>query len=253
MPQEIRNRLLSALSPGNRERLMSRATLVPLSLRQFLYRAEETPQYCYFIETGMNSVVAAMTDGDMAEVGVIGNEGGVGCLHLLGPAKVTTNAFVQLEGTVYRIAFAEVRSAYRSCEEIRERILEFVQQQAICTSQIAACNRLHDAEERLARWLLMSEDRTQSNVLQFTQEFLAMMLGSRRTTVTLVAGALQRAGLIEYQRGRVKILDRQSLETAACDCYPILKELNASLYRQALPGETGVGRTVEREQRASRV
>jgi CRP-like cAMP-binding protein len=247
MPQEIRNRFLCSLSGSNRDRLMSRATLIPLTAKQVLYRAEETPPYCYFIEAGINSVVASMPDGDTAEVGIIGNEGGVGLLHLLGSGKVSTNAFVQMEGTAYRIAFSDVRAAYRTSEEVRDRILEFVQHEAICISQIAACNRLHDAEERLARWLLMSSDRTQSDMLQFTQEFLAMMLGSRRTTVTLVAGSLQRAGLIEYQRGRVKILDRPRLEDAACDCYPILKQLNANLYRSALPTDNGMGRTLPRE------
>ena len=99
-------------------------------------------------------------------------------------------------------------------------------------NQIAGCNRLHEAEERLARWLLMAQDRTQSDVLNFTQEFLAMMLGARRTTVTLIAGALQKAGLIEYQRGHVKILDRVNLEAAACDCYRIIRDLHTNLYGQ---------------------
>jgi hypothetical protein len=103
-------------------------------------------------------------------------------------------------------------------------------------SQIAGCNRLHEAEERLARWLLMAQDRTQSEVLNFTQEFIAMMLGARRTTVTLIAGSLQRANLIEYSRGRVKILDRENLESAACDCYKITKDLYTNLYSQKLPG-----------------
>jgi Mn-dependent DtxR family transcriptional regulator len=125
---------------------------------------------------------------------------------------------------------------FRTNEEVRERLLEFVQEQAVSLSQLAGCNRLHDNEERLARWLLMAQDRTQSETLNFTQEFLAMMLGSRRTTVTLIAGLLQRRGLIKYQRGKVKILDRTELETAACDCYQITKELYAGLYR--LPAGT---------------
>ena len=97
-------------------------------------------------------------------------------------------------------------------------------------SQIAGCNRLHEAEERLARWLLMAQDRTQSDVMYFTQEFLGMMLGSRRTTVTLIAGALQKADLIEYSRGKVRIVDRERLEEAACDCYRIAKDLFSNLY-----------------------
>ena len=114
-------------------------------------------------------------------------------------------------------------------------------------SQLAGCNRLHDNEQRLARWLLMAQDRTNTDTLHFTQEFLAMMLGARRTTVTLIAGVLQRQGLIKYQRGRVKILDRAELEAASCDCYQITKELYASLYsqrgtrRRMLMAEASVG------------
>ena len=239
MPSQVRNRLLNALSPSSRDRLLSHAVLVQLPIKQSLYGAEETPQHVYFIESGMNSVVTTMSDGDTAEVGIIGNEGAVGCLHLLGPGKVASNSFVQLEGSAYRVPFSTVRNEYRNSEETRDRILEFVQQQAICTAQIAACNRLHEAEERLARWLLMAQDCTQSDMLQFTQEFLGMMLGSRRTTVTLVAGVLHRAGLIDYQRGRVKVRDREHLESAACDCYGTLKQLNLDLYRSSRPSDSG--------------
>ena len=125
-------------------------------------------------------------------------------------------------------------------KEIRDRTLEFVQEQAVSLSQLAGCNRLHESEERLSRWLLMAQDRTGTDVLDFTQEFLGMMLGSRRTTVTLIAGVLQRSGLIEYRRGRVTILDREGLEATACDCYKITKELYRGLYTRALPGRSEV-------------
>lgn len=241
----IRNRFLSSLSPGNRDLLISRSTAVSLPLKTVLYRSGETPKHSYFMTSGMASVVTAMEDGESAEVGIVGSEGIVGVLHLLGPGKVATDSFIQLEGTALRIPYSELLQAYRSTEEIRDRILEFVQEQTISTNQIAGCNRLHEAEERLARWLLMARDRTQSDVLNFTQEFLAMMLGARRTTVTLIAGALQKAGLIEYQRGRVRILDQVNLEAAACDCYPILRELHTCLYSQALaqPSDPGPHQT----------
>jgi CRP-like cAMP-binding protein len=233
MPQEFQNRLLSALSAEHRDFLMSHSTALPLPIQTVLYRAEEVPQYVYFMTSGMASVVTSMEDGGTAEVEVIGYEGLVGGLHLLGPGNVSTHAFMQLEGTARRILFSDLHQVFRSSEAVRDRILEFVQEQAVSTSQIAGCNRLHEAEERLARWLLMSQDRTQSEVLNFTQEFLAMMLGARRTTVTVIAGALQKAGLIEYSRGRVKILDRLNLERAACDCYQVIKHLHLNLYRNA--------------------
>ena len=174
-----------------------------------------------------------MEDGSTAEVGLIGNEGVVGSFHILGPAPDSTRCFIQLEATAWRIPFTNLLAAFRTNEEIRDRLLEFVQEQAISLSQLAGCNRLHESEERLARWLLMAQDRTQSDLLDFTQEFLGMMLGARRTTVTLIAGVLQRSGLIEYQRGKVRILSRENLEAAACDCYQVTKQLYRGLYSKS--------------------
>jgi len=224
------NRLLSALTPESQERLMSLCTPVHLPLKTPLYNTEETPVHAYFMTSGMASVVTTMEDGGVAEVGVIGLEGLVGAYHLLGPSKISTDCFIQLEGTALRITMRDLRNAFKTSDDIRDRILEFVQSSSLTISQIAGCNRLHEAEERLARWLLMAQDRTQSHEMYFTQEFLAMMVGARRTTVTLIAGALQRADLIEYSRGRVTILDRERLETAACDCYRISRDLFTNLY-----------------------
>jgi|SRR5580698_1653517 CRP-like cAMP-binding protein len=229
------NLLLSSLSSESRSLLMSQATSVPLPLRMALYEAEQVPRYAYFPTSGIASVVTVMGNGSTAEVGLIGREGLVGSLHLLGSLPVPTRCFMQLEGSGLRIPMAELKKAFRSSDEIRNRILEFVQEQALGVSQLAACQRLHEAEARLSRWLLMAQDRIQGDILEFTQEFLAMMLSAQRTTVTMVAGALQRSGLIEYKRGRVKILDREKLEEAACDCYQVTKRLYARLYKEKLP------------------
>jgi CRP-like cAMP-binding protein len=204
---------------------------VALPLRTVLYEANETPSHAYFMTSGLASVVTSMPDGATAEVTFVGREGVVGAIHLLGPAEVPTNCFVQMEGTALKIALPDLREAFDSSEEIRHRILENVQEQALTVSQIAACNRLHESQERLARWLLMAQDRTQSEVLGITQEFLAEMLGARRTTVTVVAGALQRSGYIEYRRGHIRILDRKKLETAACECYKVIHRLYDGLYK----------------------
>ena len=230
------NLFLESLSRESRSALLRLCVEVDLPLRKVLYEPGIVPPYAYFMTSGIASVVAMMENGGMAEVGLIGREGVVGSFHLLGPAKVSTSCFIQLEATALRIRFADLVSCFRENEEIRERVLEFVQEQAVSLSQLAGCNRLHDNEERLARWLLMAQDRTQTETLNFTQEFLAMMLGARRTTVTLIAGLLQRRGLIKYQRGRVKILDRAELEAASCDCYQITKELYSRLYSR--PVET---------------
>ena len=231
MSIEVKNLFLSGLSPSARAQLIASSTSVTLPLRTVLYQAEQTPTHAYFITSGIASVVTAMPDGGTAEVGLIGHEGVVGSFHLLGPAPVSTDCFIQLEATALKIPLLQLQKAFRSSEEIRDRILEFVQSQALSLGQLAGCHRLHEAEERLARWLLMAQDRVESDQLNFTQEFLAMMLGSRRTTVTVVAGALQRSGLIEYRRGRVKIPDRAALEAAACDCYQIIKRLHSALYQ----------------------
>jgi CRP-like cAMP-binding protein len=234
MSQEVNNLFLMSLSSSARERLLSASTKVELPLKAALYEADETPRYAYFITSGIASVVTAMQDGGTAEVGLIGQEGLVGSFHLLGPARATTDCFIQLEATALKIPLRQLEMEFRTSEEIRDRVLEYVQNQALSLGQLAGCHRLHEAEERLARWLLMAQDRVQSDDLNFTQEFLAMMLGSRRTTVTAVAGELHRKGLIEYRRGRVTILDRQRLENVACDCYQIIKGLYDNLYKSTL-------------------
>jgi len=234
LPSNTTNLLLSALSAESRERLMDASTPVPLPLRTELYQPDETPAYAFFITSGVASVVATVVDGGTAEVGLIGREGVVGALHLLGPAPAPTSCFIQLAATARRIPLAELRRFFQSSPEIRQRLLEFVQAEALSLGQLAACQRLHEAEQRLARWLLMAHDRVQSDTLNFTQEFLGMMLGSRRTTVTAVAGALQERGLIEYRRGSVQILDRDKLEGTACQCYQVTKTLYRNLYKRDL-------------------
>jgi CRP-like cAMP-binding protein len=234
MPPEGTNLLLNSLSAKSRDRLLAHTTAIPLPLRAVLYEPEEQPRYGYFLTSGVASVVATVEEGGSAEVGMIGSEGIVGSLQLLGPAAVPTQCFMQAEGTALRIPFTELRKAFHESGEIHERILEFVQSQALSASQISGCHRLHGAEERLARWLLMVRDRIKSDALGLTQEFLGQMLGARRTTVTLVAGALQQSGIIEYSRGHVHVLNPESLESAACSCYPILRDLARNLYTYPL-------------------
>jgi CRP-like cAMP-binding protein len=123
-----------------------------------------------------------------------------------------------------------MRTIFDDSAEARERILQFLQGQMQISSQLSACNKLHEAEARLARWLLMASDRAQTEKLNLTQEFLAEMLGSQRTTVALVAGTLQRAGFIDYSRGRVRILDRDGLVSAACDCYGVTEKILHNLF-----------------------
>ncbi len=224
------NLLLRRLSPEVLELVLSKCVEVKLPLRSPLYDAHEAPGYAYFLLSGMASVVAITADGGTAEVGVMGRESVTGALHLLGPLQAPTRCFMQLDGCGLRILMPELRKIFASNDEVRAAILRQVQEQGFTTSQIAGCHRLHEAEQRLARWLLMVQDRTEGDVLNLTQEYVAEMLGTRRTTVTMVAGELQRNGLIQYQRGRVRILDRPGLEAAACDCYRIARDFYLSSY-----------------------
>jgi len=236
MSPQTANLLLASLSAPKREWLVARSSFVELPVRTSLYTAENVPEYAYFLTSGMASIVTSMEDGKSVEAGVIGREGIVGAFHLLGPALLPTECFIQITATALRIRLFDLRTAFRMSEEIRERLLEFVQEQSLCLSQLAGCNRLHEQEERLARWLLMVQDRTRTDVLEITQEFLAQMLGAKRTTVTVVAGMLQRQGMIEYQRGRIHILDRPKLEEAACGCYSVVRSLFAGLYTEPWVG-----------------
>lgn len=231
MSPKTRNLFLASLSPSARELIESRTTSVALRHKMRLYRPGQRPLYAYLMTSGIASLVTEMADGASAEVGMIGREGVVGALHILGPVAAPTHCFVQMEGTALRIRLAELRSLFESSKEIRDGILKLVQKEAMVLSQVAGCHRLHSAEERLTRWLLMAQDQTQTNDLHFTQALLANMLGSRRATVTLIAGELQRAGLIRYHRGYVTILDRKGMEEAACGCYQVIKELRGDLYR----------------------
>jgi CRP-like cAMP-binding protein len=234
VPASTSNLLLNALPPKSRDLLLSHAKEVSLPVPSALFEPDETPKYAYFLTSGIASIVSSMSEGSTAEVGIIGREGVVGSLHLLGPASVQTRCYMQVSGAGYRMPLEDLRKIFLSTDEIRNTILEFVQEEALSLSQIAACHRLHESEERLARWLLMVADRigydNGTSTIPITQEVLAVMLGSRRTTVTIAAGTLQRSGMIDYKRGNIHILDRHRLEEAACDCYSVTKKLLVNLY-----------------------
>ena len=204
------NRLVEALSPLLRTQLLSIAKAVDLPQHASLYQADEPLHCVYLLTSGFASVAVSVRDGGSAEIGIIGPEGIVGSSVLLGSYPPVTHCFMQTPGTAWRI------------------MTRMTQQQALMVDQIAACNKLHLASERLARWLLTAADRLESESVQLTQESLSQMLGTRRTTVALVAGSLQRRGLIRYRRGTVQIVDRAGLEEAACDCYRIVHRLSKS-------------------------
>ncbi len=225
-----KNLLLESLSPESLKTLLDLSQIIIMPARMVLFEPEIMPRYGYFLLTGIASVVASSPEGGAVEVEVIGHEGVVGALHLLGPALVPTQCFMQMPGTGMRIRMSDLRAVFLGSSETRSRMLEFIQVRSLTLSQIAGCHRMHGAEQRLARWLLMVQDRVEERTLGLTQLFLAEMLGSQRTTVSAVAAAMQHDGLIEYSRGQLKILNRPGLEATSCACYGVTRDLLANLY-----------------------
>ena len=197
---------------------------VRLKLHQILYEAGEKIKSGYFVNSGLMSILAVQPDGKTVEVGLIGREGFAGLPLLVGYRSSPTRVMVQGDGTAYRCDAETLKQLTRQYPELERRLHRFAHQLAMQTTQIAACNRLHEVVSRLARWILMSQDRIRSDKLPLTQEFLAQMLGTRRSSVTVAAGALQKLELIAYTRGSVTILNRQKLEDTACDCYGIVQQ-----------------------------
>jgi CRP-like cAMP-binding protein len=196
-----------------------------------LYRTGEPPEYAHFMTSGLASIVILMTDGANPEVALIGREGLVEGYHLLGQASVPSSGVVRIEGSALRIPFVELQKHFASSQSLHRRILESIQIRGLVGSQVAACNRLHGVEERLARRLLIIADLLSDSAFYLTHEALAEMMGVQRTTVTQVAGSFQSRGLITYSRGHIHIVDRKDLESVACECYPIIRNLIFNLYQ----------------------
>ena len=225
------NLLLSILSPKVRDSLLSRASSVELPTGTLLHDPGAAPRYAYFLLNGLASMVVALEGGGSAEVNMTGREGVVGAMHILGGSPIPTECMMQLGGAGLRVPLSHLREEFAASAELRSRLLEFVQHECAAVSQIAGCNRLHSAERRLVRWLLMASDKTGFNELDLTHEYLAQLLATHRPTVTLAAGDLQSRGLIQYSRGTIRLLDRPGLEAVACGCYRVVRDLDAKLYR----------------------
>lgn len=218
----VENEILLELPRTEYEAILPKLEFVRLKLRQVIHEAGETMKSAYFCNSGMFSVLNVMPDGKSVEVGLIGREGFSGSPLIAGFRTSHTRTVVQGEGAAFRIDADVLRSLLPNCPKLQRLLNRFAQLMAVQVTQVAACNRLHEVNERLARWLLMTHDRVKTEHLPLTQEFLGQMLGTRRSSITVSAGALQRAGLISYTRGNVSILDRHKLEEAACECYVLL-------------------------------
>lgn len=224
------NLLLDRLPRAYGASLRKRMEVVSLANETVFFHPAKRPKYAHFLTSGIAFVMTKMADGNKAEVGWIGREGVVEGLHLLGPARMPTSSFLQFEGTALRIPFTELEREFLVSTHLHSFILESIQCHNLVLNQMAACHRLHPVPGRLARWLLMVRDRIMSDSFVITQDCLAQMLGTRRTAVSLAAGKLQQAGMIEYRRAHIRILDGPKLGKLACECYPIARDLIANLH-----------------------
>ena len=222
----VQNSILRSIPEGEYDLL--REHLEPLDLPQqhILHEAGAKIEFAYFLNEGMASLVVLTSDGRSVEVAIVGKEGIVGTALAVGLNRGPHRAVMQIPGSGLRLKSAVLKDTLHLAPELRLIWNRYVLVQGLQVAQIAACNRLHEIEQRLARWLLMCQDRIDSEVLLVTHEFLAQMLGTGRPSVSLAAGILQREGLIENVRGAVTILNRSGLEDAACECYVAMKHFN---------------------------
>ena len=218
------NSLLASLPAADFALLRPHLRAFPLRQGVVLQEPGELIEQVHFPTDGIISLLAVMRTGEAIETATIGREGAVGSLSGLGPRRSHTRAVVQVEGSALRMTAAAFRAASDRSAAIFDIVLRYSEMLLIQVGQTAACNALHDVEARLSRWLLQANDRLDGNIVGLTHEFLSQMLGVRRTTVTVTASALQQAGLIQYRRGQIEILDRAGLEGRACECYAAIRE-----------------------------
>jgi CRP-like cAMP-binding protein len=232
--QSVENDLLAALPPADRDRIVPTLEVVPLTLKALVQKAGEPIRYIFFPAGGFLSVVTVLEDGAMVEVATVGREGAVGVTAALEGATAEAATIVQGETpSCYRMTADAFRREMDRRGAFYDLITRYAHAFVGFVMQSTACNAVHSVEQRLARWLLMAQDRMAANEFPLTQEFVAMMLGANRSTVTVVAGTLQKAGLITYHRGRVTILEREKLEQASCECYRVTTKLLKSVLSSA--------------------
>jgi CRP-like cAMP-binding protein len=213
------NRLLASLPGEVFTALQNQLDWVVLKQGRVIDRARSPVRHLYFVDQGLVSLVKTMQDGRTVEIGAIGIEGLTGWNTLFGMEQAIVDSVVQIPGSAFRINQAALRQQMAKHQALRDLLMRYAQFGIADLSQSAACNRLHSIEERCCRWLLVAQDSARSDAFPLTHEFLAMMLGVHRTTVSLIASALQRAGMIRYRRGRLSITGRAGIEGMACECY----------------------------------
>src|ERR1700692_3298609 len=225
----VGNIILLSASDNDYSSLRPHLEYVNLPNHLVLHEAGGKLEFTYFPNRGLISLVVVMKDGKTAEAGIVGNEGFTGTPAAVGLRRSPLRAVVQITGDGFRIEVGALQNTLESAPHFQFMLSRYAAIRGMQVAQTAACNRLHDIEQRLARWLLLTQDRVDSGSLPITHDFLATMLGTDRPTVSLAAGVLQKKKLIEYTRGAVKIVNRNKLEDSACECYGVIRQYDGEL------------------------
>ncbi len=222
--KEFRNRILKFLPQADSKRLLQKMREVKLFQRASLYEPNKPFRHVYFPEEGVGSIVTVLENGTETEVATVGYEGMIGLPLFLGAKQSREKAFWQVDGSAFVLDAESLREKMRRGSALVQALHLYIQAFLTQLAQSATCNRVHKVEQRCARWMLMTHDRVEGDEFNLTHQFLADMLRIRRTGVTEVASRLQRAGLIEYARGHVRIVDRKGLEAVACECHRVVQQ-----------------------------
>jgi CRP-like cAMP-binding protein len=230
IPVQVTNHLIRCSSREERNRFLQHCESVELVFGDILCEPDQPIQHVYFPLDGFISLVIAMEGHQPLEVGLIGNEGMLGATLALGVTDAPLKAVVQGSGSALRMTAAQFQHELRNSPSMLSALNRYLYVLVMQLSQTAACTHFHEIEPRLARWLLMTHDRAHADHFHLTQEYLADMLGVRRSSITIAAGKLQQQKLISYIRGDINILDRKELEAASCECYSLLNDHYARLF-----------------------
>src|ERR1700719_3660440 len=227
--KSVSNKVLLS-TPANEYQLMRPyLEYTDLPSHRSLHEPTQSIEFVYFLNRGMVSQVVVTKDGRTVEVGVVGNEGYVGAGLAVGLSRSSVREVVQIAGDGFQMIGNELGRILRLAPQLQMILGRHTGLQGMQVAQTAACNRLHDIQQRLSRWLLMTQDRVGSGVLPITHDFIATMMGTDRTTVSLAASVMQRNRIIDYVRGAVKILNRRKLEKSACECYDVIQQFEDDL------------------------
>jgi CRP-like cAMP-binding protein len=225
----VSNKILLSISDSEYNSLRPHLEYARWPNHLVLHEAGEKLEFAYFPNRGLISLVVVMKDGKTAEAGIVGNEGFTGTPAVVGLSRGPLRAVVQVTGDGFGVTVGALHNTLKSTPQLQLMLNRYAVVRSMQVAQTAACNRLHDIKQRLARWLLMTQDRVDSGALPITHDFLATMLGTDRPSVSVAAGVLQKKGIIEYTRGAVKIVNRKKLEDSACECYGVIRQFDGEL------------------------